>query len=539
MSNKNDEPFDQGSDPDDLYSEGRPPDASEYADGSPASVHRAENPQEMAESAAVSRENEEKGFPPIDPSLVGGPPEVPFPPDVLPPDVEEPLRRAARASAAPFCFVVMTFLATVGMLIARSRIGLASSGWKIPTVLWVLLVGEPSANKSPGLEAGIGPYRQLQKEVRAKARQLMREQRENEMDKGPARLAREQMERRLGECGWFLPKSQIEMKPADIIQPMLLASVRTVPGLEDVLKQDPGGFISVDDEIGRRLDQRDPMRSTLLEGYNGGCYSRVVGGKQVEFDRFLIGLVGGIQPDVLAKRVKSLAEDGMAARFFPVYGGPVAVPSKMTAADDTVLGDYLRSLYDLGPSSDEDGAKPCEVLFSPDAEEEIRKAWERGRALQASQSGALAGIAGKSHGSIARLAIVLAFLHSISDGKTEPDYVGVEDVRRAAALFETFIWPHAVAVFGEASLPAELRAARRVVRILKRLDQEFVTLRDIYRHGGDEFRSVDDLWLPVGVLERLDVLRMVPSVPGPSGGRSTLRFHVHPDLLSRSRGAAV
>ena len=79
------------------------------------------------------------------------------------------LTRAADAKAAPPDYVLAGLLASAGALIGNTRWVAPWSGWAEPPIIWAMVIGAPSANKSPGLDAILSPLKQVERALRLQA----------------------------------------------------------------------------------------------------------------------------------------------------------------------------------------------------------------------------------------------------------------------------------------------------------------------------------------------------------------------------------
>src|SRR5690606_7658515 len=74
------------------------------------------------------------------------------------------------SKGAPPDYVVAALLAVAGSLIGNTRWAAPWSGWSEPPIIWSLAIGNPSAGKSPGLDAVLSPLRKVEKEARQGAK---------------------------------------------------------------------------------------------------------------------------------------------------------------------------------------------------------------------------------------------------------------------------------------------------------------------------------------------------------------------------------
>jgi hypothetical protein len=76
---------------------------------------------------------------------------------------------AADAKGAPPDYVAAAVLAVAGSLIGNARWVAPWAGWAEPPIVWAVLIGAPSAGKSPALDAALAPLRAVERRLRRDA----------------------------------------------------------------------------------------------------------------------------------------------------------------------------------------------------------------------------------------------------------------------------------------------------------------------------------------------------------------------------------
>src|SRR5690606_4980244 len=115
----------------------------------------------------------EQEWPEPDTRLLGAerpaPPELPLE-AILSPRWVDWVRSAAEAKSSPPDYVFAAVLAVCGSLVGNTRWAMPWDGWSEPPVLWPMVIGNPSMNKSPGLDAVLGPLRRAERSMREQMR---------------------------------------------------------------------------------------------------------------------------------------------------------------------------------------------------------------------------------------------------------------------------------------------------------------------------------------------------------------------------------
>lgn len=93
-----------------------------------------------------------------------------FPTEMFPPDLAQWLTLAAGAKGAPLDYVAGSLLSAASSLIGNSRWVTPWPMWAEPPVLWLMLIGAPSTNKSPAMDAVLDPLRAVERRVQQRAR---------------------------------------------------------------------------------------------------------------------------------------------------------------------------------------------------------------------------------------------------------------------------------------------------------------------------------------------------------------------------------
>ena len=202
--------------------------------------------------------------------------------------------------------------------------------WVVVPNLWGMIIGRPSAMKSPAMKEALGPLQNLEKDLRdqwssdcgdaeleAKLAKLTEHDRQKKA-KGARRRgfgcrSRCLVERRARPGG---PRGP----------PRLVVNDVTVEKLGELLNENPRGLLLVRDELHgalSRLDREDYQseRAFYLEAYNGDgsfTFDRI-GRGTIHIPCCTLSMIGGIQPSrvssLVAEAAKGGGSDGLLQRF--------------------------------------------------------------------------------------------------------------------------------------------------------------------------------------------------------------------------------
>lgn len=459
--------------------------------------------------------------------------------DVLGPRLAEWVADAAEAKGAPADYVFAALLAVAGSTIGNARWAAIWQGWAEPPVIWTMCIGLPSAGKSPAIDATLQPLRKAERPLREAARKKL------DAWKEKAELAK------LAEATWKeAAKAAIksgetppdrptgcDVGPPPHI-PRLVVNDGTIERLGAILAQQTRGTLQMRDELAgwlegmQRYSGGGSDRPFWLEAFGGRGFSvERMGREPLTIDRLSIGVLGGIQPDRLKSLLFKSDDDGLLARFLPIWPEPAPLRRPQAWADEALMEAALGRLLTLELVTDESGAsRPWYVHFTEDARALMDDFRAAVRGWEAGTEGLLLSFLGKLPGLSARLALVLAYLDWAADGADEPHAIAVPHFGRAAHLVEVYLLPMARRAYADAATPKAERAARRLVGIIREQGWQRFTSRDVLRLDRSGLATAAELNPALAFLEEGECIRMVAPPSNPQGGRPQRLFLVNPAL---------
>lgn len=223
--------------------------------------------------------------------------------DVLAPRLARWVAEAAEAKSAPPDYVFAALLAVTGAVIGNTRWVSPWARWIEPPVIWAVLIGSPSAGKSPAIDAILTPLREAERPLRQAAEAELKDWAEKaEVAKvfeetwkqtvKAAIKAGETPPQRPGECDPGL-------KPH---LPRLVVNDGTIERLAAILAAQPRGTLQMRDELAGWLEGMlrysggGSDRPFWLEAYGGRPFTvERMGRDPLTIDRLTIGVLGGTQ----------------------------------------------------------------------------------------------------------------------------------------------------------------------------------------------------------------------------------------------------
>jgi hypothetical protein len=480
-----------------------------------------------------------------------------FPCDVFPLPLSSWLLRATGGAGVRIDHIVIPMLGVASSLIGKARRVQASTSWIEPTTLWTCIVGQSGDRKTPGLRVILRALDRIEEENSPQQREaehahLLRAEKAKAALKAWRKACQQALTAKPPREPPRMPMEAVD--PGDFINPALYVTDSTIQRLARLCEVRPRGMMQIRDELSglfAGMARQAGARGFYLECWNGDKHvvERVDSARSLMVLNLLVGIIGGFQPDTLA-RAFSGDEDGMYARF--LFGWP-ATPAYVPLSDDIEEVDPLfqRVLTKLIRLPDEDeGGKfaPRIIPLSHDAREEFESYrvfvdWVK-RGLEGREQQWLV----KSESQVLRLASTLTYLDwaSLDDASgtgvgrisasMEPDEIPASCMVAATRLIREYFWPHARAALRQIGLTDRHRDLRRALRWIAANNRSAVSLKDIRREalgGALDAEQTRDLF------DRLVVAGWLRPEKTDTGGRPRERWLVNPKIFEAAETATT
>jgi Protein of unknown function (DUF3987) len=255
-----------------------------------------------------------------------------FPVDTLSTPWREWVTRAAHGAGVTPAHVAVPLLGIASSLIGNGRRVMASRSWAQPMTIWTGVVGFSGTGKTPGIDVTKRALSHIERDRRSSIAEL---QRAHEGRVETAKAARAQWKKDLKDAAQgkvvsiddyrtkvasepVMPAAAAD--PGPFVAPRLYVSNATIERLAALLQARPQGMLMLSDELAglflnmsRYSGGQD--NEFWLEAWNGNPYTvERMERAPIVVSHLLIGVVGGLQPDKLARSFKGDL-DGMYARF--------------------------------------------------------------------------------------------------------------------------------------------------------------------------------------------------------------------------------
>lgn len=415
-----------------------------------------------------------------------------LPEGVLPSIIEEYAKTIAdQMGVDPGAVAASALAACAGALSDQIKVKVKRHAeWTESARLWVALVGNPSAKKSPILNSTTRHIRKIDGEL---AKTYTNEKRQyDKLNKADKETAIQPKNKRL-----VLEDTTVEAAQgvfADSSDGLLL--------VRDELS---GWFGSMEKYSGSKGSSAD--RAFWLQSFNGGPYSVTrVGRGATYINNLSASLLGGIQPDPIRKIAADTSDDGLLQRLLPIVVGSAKV------GKDEPLGliggayeDLMDRLYNM------QRAKSGKLLtvdcrFDDDAQNYRNELEQKHFDLMVGYetiNRKLAAHVGKFDGIFARLALLF---HCIETRGQAPDpVISFETAKRAGRFLHEFFLPHSRAFYRDViGLTDHHDAVLATAGFILAHSKETISARDVAR-GDRTMRKLDSKDAQA-VLERLEFL---------------------------------
>jgi hypothetical protein len=359
----------------------------DLADALPAGVTDSDLSRMLMEIRPIFAVTEGPRWPPIMTITSTLPPVEPFIPELLPPAIRGYVLDVADRQQAPPDFAAV--VALVGLAAAvGNRIRIRpkqNDDWEIVPNLWGMIVGRPSAMKSPAMKSALAPIYTIQDELRE---DYEKRSKPSKIEKALASLAEKDMKKKAETAIKNGNRDSARDLLANLVEegevmpcPRLVVNDTSVEKLGELLNQNPNGLLLIRDELTGFLvrlegEEHQSERAFYLEAFNGDgrfTYDRI-GRGTVQIDNCTVSIIGGVQPSRIAPIVRGAisgaSNDGLIQRLqMAVWPDDLGswqwVDRKPNKEARLAYEKVFRDLYDLTTG---DTHTPAVLNFSPEGQ---------------------------------------------------------------------------------------------------------------------------------------------------------------------------
>jgi hypothetical protein len=480
-----------------------------------------------------------------------------FPIEVFPPGWQDWIVRSAHGAGVTPAHIIVPLLGIGSSLIGTARRVMASRSWTQPMTMWTAVVGFSGTGKTPGIDVTKRALARIERDRKSKVAEL---QLAHEGRVAAAKAARDLWKKEIEKAAEgavvslekyrdtvnsepIMPAAAAD--PGPFIAPRLYVSDVTIERLSVLLQARPQGMLLISDELAglflnmSRYHSRGQDNEFWLEAWNGNSYTvERMQRPPITVGHLLVGVVGGLQPDKLARSFKGDL-DGMYARLlfsWPAEPGYQPLTNEVAEIEPEILNALTR-IVDLESGQDKDGGfAPRAIELSPEA----TKAFEQFRQFLDTGKAALDGRGrewwAKMSAHVLRLAGTLRYLEWAMSGGAEPQQIEAAFVEAAVRLVRDYFWPHARAALRQIGLNERHANARRVLRWIMATRRNEISREDVRREALGQGLDAEGTQTLLDGLARSGWVR--PKTERPTGrGRPSLRWEINPRLLGPAENA--
>lgn len=419
--------------------------------------------------------------------------------------------------------------------------------WAVVPNLWGMVIGRPSALKSPAISETMKPLHRLETLSKEQHEEGMRDHEKTKLMHA-ARMDAYKAKLKKAAASGAEVADDLPEPPKEPPRRRIVSMDTTVEKLGELLSTNPRGLLVYRDELAGwfaslERDGRESDRAFYLEAWNGNApfrYDRI-GRGTVDIEACCVSMLGTIQPSLLVRHVSDQirgTNDGLVQRFqlmvYPDDNGKwtyvdrwpdgeakkraLGVFKSLDEADLTTLG------ADLHP--DDDGGR---VLHFSDDAQEVFKQWLgelEAKVRNPDEHQIINEHLGKYRSLMPSLA-ALMHLANVAAGLVPAGPISAE-AAWSAVDWCAYLEAHARRIYGSA-LSRSTNAARMLAaKIRGRKLADGFKARDVYQAGWTGLATPEEAKKAIDALQDLDWLR---STDVSTGGRPTIQYRINPRVF--------
>ncbi len=441
---------------------------------------------------------------------------------------------SAEVKSAHPDYVALALITTASALIGNSRRAHPWDGWVEATVLWGMLIGDPSSGKSPSLDAVLDPLKHIEKTLALKyKRELADWEDKHEIAQLVCANWKSNVKAALaaGDSPPAMPKDARTVKAP--IRKRIQVSDITTEKVTELLADTWRGLLQCRDELSGWLSSMDRYsnggdRPFWLEAHGGRSYSvdRKSHREPLIVDHLSVSVLGGAQPEKFDELLLRSKDDGLVARFLMVFPEPPPLARPSAKLDEATPLRAFERLFSLEPATDDAGApQPMSVPFDEDARSALQDFRSQCRDWGDSAHGPMKSHMGKLPGLAARVSLILALMDWSIGHEPEPvQMIDARLVRRARKYVGEHLRLHAERAC-RSSVPTDIRGAKRIADYILSKNLTVVGQREIQRCGFSGLDLVSGIRAAIQVLIEAEWLEPIESK---GQGRKPIKYSVNP-----------
>ncbi|MCO7596612.1 MULTISPECIES: YfjI family protein [Pseudomonas] len=457
---------------------------------------------------------------------------MPWRGELLPAVLQEYVRDVAERTQCPPDFVGVALVVAVSAVVGRKFTihPKQHDDWTVVPNQWGVIIGRPSAMKTPALKQALRPLDALETRERNRHSMALEDYRTNsELLDIERKAAKSKATKLIGSGDKPGAREELTKVSSDVLPPVqrrYTVNDSTVEKLGELLNENPNGLLLVRDELGGWLatiqsEDGSVARAFYLECFDGNgsfTYDRI-GRGTLFIESCCLSLIGGIQPSRIASLVNAAisgeVDDGLIQRLqLAVYPDDIREWRLIDRWPNQAAAEHVEQIIN---HLDQLPSEPRAALrFSPEAQE-IFNAWYTHH-MQQSRSEELHPALQSHYLKMPQTIAGLALLFELVEGGQKA--VGTESTSRAIN-WASYLMSHALRLYG-AAINAPLLGARLILERQQKLPEPF-TPREVRQKDWMGLGSQDAVNNALAVLAEHDLI-IGYEVAGEKGGRPSTRY---------------
>jgi DNA polymerase I-like protein with 3'-5' exonuclease and polymerase domains len=456
----------------------------------------------------------------------------PFPVGALPEPIAEYVRQGALALGCDAAYLALPALAVAAGMIGHTRVLRLKRTWRVPCVLWTLVVADSGSLKSPAFRLDTDHLFTLQKRLDLEYKRKLAEYGEPKEEWEAATKAAKKGE---GD-----PPGD---EPEPPVRQTLFTSDATIEAVAELIGENPRGLLVACDELAGWLGSftrykgkaggTDLPRWLSMHSAGGFAYHRKTGERRrIVVPHAAVSIAGGIQPGILARALAGeFFEAGLAGRLhMAMPPRPAKVWTEMEIDPDAErrYHDLLDSLHAL-EFDRHDGEDAPHVLKLSAAAKASWVAWYNAWAReQGAVDGELAAAYSKLEEAAARFALLHSVVSRVARGEDDLAPVGADSIDAGVTLARWFA-RETRRVYRALAETEEERDTRRLVEFIRARGGR-ITVKGLQRSNSRKYPDADSATRALDALAEAGYGYWQDRVLDARGGRPTRDFILHPTI---------
>jgi hypothetical protein len=452
-----------------------------------------------------------------------------FPVEALPEPIRGFVREGALALGCDPAYLALPALAVAAGLVGYTRVLRLKRSWRVPSVLWTLVVADSGSLKTPAFRLATDHLFTMQKHLDSEFKGQHAQYAEaKEKWKAAAKAAREAGETVLDE-------------PEPPVCRTVFTSDATIEAVAELIDENPRGLFVACDELAAwlgsftrykgRAGGTDLPRWLSMHSAGGFAYHRKTGDhRRIVVPHAAVSVTGGVQPGVMARAMAGeFMEAGGGGRLFlAMPPRPVKEWTELEIDRETEERYHalLEALFAVEFYQRDGREVPHILQLAPEAKAAWVRFYSGWAKEQAAVEGELAAALSKLEEGAARFALIHHIVSRVGRGEDALVPIERESVDAGAVLCYWFA-NEARRIYGLLAESEEQRDTRRLVEFIQARGGA-ITARELQKSNSRKYQDADAAKVALDALVEAQLGEWVEPTRTKQGGQPARRFVLRP-----------